>query len=360
MRSYYLAAAFALVAAACSRPAADTSAFTETVYAPVEASGFEIRCTPGGDEKLFVTHSPWQGADGRDTEYRLTREPQRIVTMSSTHVAMLDALGEADRIVGVSGKNFISSPAVVARLDSIAEVGYEGNIDYEQLVAARPDVVLLYGVNGASSMEGKLDELGIPYIYIGDYMEESPLGKAEWIRFIGELTGNAAVADSVFASIVNRYNTVKQLITAETGRPAVMLNAPMGDAWYMASPDSYMALLISDAGGDYLYRQPSARTSVPIDFELGYALLNQADFWINAGNAVSLDELRNLAPKLAALPVVTEGRVFNNNARLTPVGGNDFWESSSVHPDLVLADLVAILHPELLPDHTLYYFRHLQ
>lgn len=110
--------------------------------------------------------------------------------MSSTHIAMLDAIGETGRVVGVSGIDYISNPDIQARRDSVGDVGYEGNINYELLLSLDPDLVLLYGVNGASSMEGKLKELDIPFMYVGDYLEESPLGKAEWLLALSEIIGN--------------------------------------------------------------------------------------------------------------------------------------------------------------------------
>ena len=117
--------------------------------------------------------------------------------MSSTHIAMLDAIGETGRVVGVSGIDYISNPDIQARRDSVGDVGYEGNINYELLLSLDPDLVLLYGVNGASSMEGKLKELDIPFMYVGDYLEESPLGKAEWLVALSEVIGNGRRAKSI-------------------------------------------------------------------------------------------------------------------------------------------------------------------
>ena len=348
--------------ASCGPQRGGEEAFDRAVYAPRHAVGFEIRATSDADDpaRLLVTRSPWQGSEAESVYRHDGADAERIVVMSSSHVAMLDALGAADRIVGVSGKDFISTPSVEARLDSIGDVGYEGNVDYERLVSLRPDVVMLYGVNGASSMEGKLRELGIPYVYIGDYMEESPLGKAEWMRFIAEIVGKTAVADSLMSEMSEKYSQLRGLAATATDRPSVMLNMPYGDAWYLPTPGGYMPQLIADAGGRYLYDVEDSRTSVPVDYELAYALLNRADVWLNTGSATTFAELGAAAPKLASVSGANGLRVYNNNARLTRGGGNDFWESSAVHPDRVLADLIAILHPDMLPDHQLYYYRRLQ
>ncbi len=157
--------------------------------------------------------------------------------MSSTHIAMLDAIGEVRCITGVSGIDYISNPDIQARRDSIGDVGYEeGNINYELLLSLDPDLVLLYGVNGASAMESKLEELDIPFMYVGDYLEESPLGKAEWMVVLSEVTGKREKGEKAFAAIPVRYNALKESgPTVPLGTPSVMLNVPYGDSWFMPS-----------------------------------------------------------------------------------------------------------------------------
>ncbi len=363
MRGVGLLALLAAITLGCSGTRQADSGYTVTAYEPRHAVGFEILATPDSADqsRMLVTRSAWQGDGAGRTSLIVDGTPaMRLVAMSSSHVAMLDALGVADRIVGVSGKGFISTPSVASRIDAIADVGYDGNIDYEKLVSVRPDIVLLYGVNGASSMEGKLRELGIPFVYIGDYMEETPLGKAEWLRFVAEIVGEQHRADSIVRTVSERYDSLRQRVADVRVRPAVMLNMPVGDQWYLPTPGGYMPRLIADAGGSYLFESDDSRTSVPVDFETAYSLLAQADLWLNPGSATALSAISVSAPKLAGLPVVARGDVYNNNARLTPGGGNDFWESSAVRPDIVLADLIAIIHPELLPGRELYYFRHLR
>ncbi|MDE5607510.1 MAG: ABC transporter substrate-binding protein [Muribaculaceae bacterium] len=363
MKWFGLLLIIAVITTGCGDTKKSDAEFTETVYEPVHAVGFEIKATPDPDDssRLLVTRSAWQGDGAARTSIVVDGTPaERIVAMSSSHVAMLDALGVSDRIVGVSGKGFLSTPSVVTRIDEIADVGYDGNIDYEKLISVRPDIILLYGVNGASSMESKLRELGIPFVYIGDYMEETPLGKAEWLRFLAEIVGKQQLADSLMSEVSQRYADLVSLVSGVDRRPSVMLNMPVGDQWYLPTPGGYMPRMINDAGGRYMFESDDPRTSVPVDFETAYSMLSGADLWLNPGGASDLTSIAVLAPKLAGMPAVADGKVFNNNARLTPGGGNDFWESSAVHPDIVLADLISIIHPELLPDRELYYFRRLQ
>ena len=133
--------------------------------------------------------------------------------------------------------------------------------------------MLLYGVNGASSMEGKLKELGIPFMYVGDYLEESPLGKAEWLVALAEVAGKRAEGETAFAEIPVRYNALKKRVTdAALDAPSVMLNIPYGDSWFMPSTKSYAVRLIADAGGDYIYKKNTGNASAPIDLEEAYLL----------------------------------------------------------------------------------------
>lgn len=346
--------------------------FNHPVYTPEYASGFDIKSVDGRKSVLLTVTSPWQGADSITTRLFIARdgepapedftgqvlagEVERIVCMSSTHIAMLDAIGEAGRVVGVSGLDYISNPDIQARRDSIGDVGYEGNIDYELLLSLDPDIVLLYGVNGASSMEGKLKELDIPFMYVGDYLEESPLGKAEWLVALAEVAGKRTEGEKVFADIPVRYNALKKRVTdAALDAPSTMLNTPYGDSWFMPSTESYVARLIKDARGDYIYKKNTGNASTPIDLEEAYLLASQADMWLNVGMANTLDELKAACPKFSDTRCFRNGQVYNNNARANASGGNDYYESAVVNPDLVLRDLVKIFHPELVAEDFVYY-----
>ena len=269
---------------------------------------------------------------------------------------MFDAIGQIRRVCGVSGIDYISNPDIQARRDSIGDVGYEGNINYELLLSLDPDLVLLYGVNGASAMESKLEELDIPFMYVGDYLEESPLGKAEWMVVLSEVTGKREKGEKAFAAIPVRYNALKKKVADSTlGTPSVMLNVPYGDSWFMPSTQSYVARLITDAGGRYIYQKNTGNASIPIDLEEAYLLASDADMWLNVGMANSLDDLKASCPKFTDTRCFKNGEVYNNNARTNTAGGNDYYESAVVNPDIVLRDLVKIFHPELVQEECVYY-----
>ena len=364
----------AIVVAACGRKSVSLEDFDKPVYMLEYASGFDIQGAEGRQSVLLTVTNPWQGADGIAVQLFIARDGEtapegfdgqvlegdadRIVAMSSTHIAMLDAIGEVDRVVGVSGIDYISNPDIQARRDRIGDVGYEGNINYELLLSLDPDLVLLYGVNGASGMEPKLRELGIPFMYVGDYLEESPLGKAEWMVALSEVVGCRSEGEKVFAEIPVRYNALKQRVAENAlDAPSVMLNMPYGDSWFMPSAGSYAVRLIEDAGGDYIYKKNTGNASTPVDMEEAYLLASAADLWLNVGMASTLGEVKAACPKFADTRCFRNGYVYNNNARTNAAGGNDYFESGVVHPELVLRDLIKIFHPELVEEDFVYYKR---
>ena len=383
--SYILLLMAALCVGCSSGEQFDSSLFTRKLYSPQYASGFEIRATEDGSATLIVCRNPWQGAkdvtqyllidpEGRFNTaqshnlQRIDEPARRIVCMSSSYVAMLSAIGKSEYTVGVSGIDFISDEYVNSNRDKVRDVGYDNNIDYETLLALASDIVLLYGVNAASAMEVKLQELGIPYIYIGEYVEPSPLGKAEWVVAIAEIAGCREEGEKFFSEIPTRYNHLKELAACTTSKPKVMLNTPYADSWFMPSTQSYMARLIADAAGDYLYDRDTDNTSATIDNEEAYLMAAKADCWLNVGQLRTAEELRSRYPKLADIECVKSGNVYNCTRRLSPAGGNDFWESGVIRPDIILSDLIKIFHPELLQTTSneallkpeLYYYQRLE
>ena len=364
-----------LLASGCGGSATRSAAdFTVEIYTPEYASGFDIRGRDKDAATLVTVRNPWQGAGNVEQHLLILREgakapagldaqvvkaPVRhVVCMSSSHVAMFDALGEVRRISGVSGIDYISNTYVNEHryCGEVRDVGYDTNLNFELLASMRPDLVLLYGVTGENTVvTGKLRELGIPYVYIGDYVEESPLGKAEWLVLAAELCDLRAAGADTLQRIARDYQSLKAHPAPDAPRPKVMLNTPYRDTWFLPSTQSYMIRLIEDAGGEYVYTKNDSDTSVAVDMEEAYLLANAADFWLNVGACNTLAELTAQNPKFSGIPVVRKRNVYNNNRRQTPAGGSDFWESGVVHPDLVLRDLRAIFSGDSVP--TCYYKR---
>ena len=344
------------------------------LYTPKYAKSFSIALDSLNRKVLTITNPYQSDKPFEQRVYLLDKEQvaptsatsirvpaTKISTLSSSHVAMIDAIGAAESIVGVSGVRFLTNEAVRSRA---TEIGYDSALNFEGIKAAGTDVMLLYGLYGdQSSMTTKLSELGIPYIYIGDYLEADPLGKAEWMVAVGEIVGKREQSIDHFGSIETRYNAVAESIQEHIGntpRPKVMLNTPYRDSWFLPSKNSYMVQLIEQAGGDTFTAEGEGNSSAQIDIEQAILYATQSDIWLNPSGCNSIAELVRLNPKFADTPPITNGKVWNNNARHTPMGGSDFWESGVVRPDIILQDLAKILHPEIMPAHDLYYHKQLR
>ncbi len=360
----------------------------EAVYEPAAAEGFTIYAArsegDAGGRVIRIT-DPWQGAEGVEQWVFVAEDGEeppanfsgtvvkgparRIVCMSSSYVAFLSELGAADRIVGVSGGGFITDPEVSERIKAgdIADVGYESGLDFERLAELKPDLMLVYGVRSGNEggVAAKLREMGVPCVFVGEYLESTPQGRAEWTVAIGAMCGLTEEAERRFGEITRAYDDLRARAAAimeadGEGRPEVMFGVPYRDVWYVPGDDNYMVKLVRDAGGEYVCRGVGGSDSRPIDIEEAYVAMQRADFWLGTGSYDTIAALLADNPRFAGVPPVSRGAVYNNNARRTPAGGSDFWESGAVRPDRVLRDMVTILHPEATADSTLYYYRRLE
>ena len=342
------------------------------------ANGFRIE--EAGAFRILHVINPWQGSRTIRFQYILTDDPSqvpdslkhhpvitipvhRVVCMSTTHVAMMDALGESLAIVGISGSDYITHPGLRSRMEQgeVKDVGADQTLNYELILSLRPDLVMAYGIGSdVSGMVKRLDDLGIPVVLNADYLEDQPLGKTEWIRFVASFFGRDREADSIFRSVTSAYLRYRDLVSDVGTKPTVMTGLPWKDTWYIPGGRSFAAAYIRDAGGTYLWEELDSREAVPLDLEAIYARAATADIWINCGAAGSLAEIGRTDERLMNFRPVGTGRVFNNNARLNPAGGNDFWESGVMAPHLVLEDLISIFHPCKLPEHELVYYTRLE
>jgi len=342
------------------------------------ASGFRVE--DRGDYTIVKVFNPWQQSRDVIFTYLLAHDKEivpdtlqdipfiktpvkRVIALSTTHVAMIDQLGRATSIVGVSRGGYIYNSSIIERIRSgaIVDVGYGQGLDYEAIVRLDPDVIFLYGVEGnvVTTLE-KLNDLGIPAVFCGEYLESHPLGKAEWIRYFSLFYENEKESDRFFTRVDSAYNTLVAMASQARPRPKVLTGLPWKDTWFMAGGKSFAARLIEDAGGDYLWSGNSSSQAVPLDLESVYLKALNADIWVNPGAATSMSDILLLDERFRDLPVVQEGRVYNNNARTSQGGGNDYWESGTVRPDLVLGDLIKVFHPGLLSEHQFVYYRKLK
>jgi iron complex transport system substrate-binding protein len=285
---------------------------------------------------------------------------RRLVCLSSTHVGFLAELGATDRLVGVSRRRHIADRGVLARIDrgEIAEVGDGTPIDQEKLLACRPDLVVTFGVS-AKDLEpfAAVQRAGIPVLVIAEYTEDSPLGRAEWIKVFGLLVGEEKLAGEKYAAVASRYQELASKGRSVRDRPTVLLNASFQGVWYMPGGNSYMARLIEDAGGDYLWKEEQSSRVLPLDFEGVLARGRLADYWFNVGFWKTLAEGEANDPRYRHFRAFTQGRVYNHMTHAGEETGTDYFERGAARPDLILSDLLFILHPELLPGHALVWYR---
>lgn len=325
--------------------------------------------------------NPWQGATDVKIKWNLVKRgdpvpagldssavifvPVRnIICMSTTHVAMISALEEEESITGVSGTDFIYSEILNKKIreGKIKDVGYETSLNRELILKISPDLVMMYGIGSESAgYMSKISELGIKVIFNADYLETDPLKKAEWIRLFGALYCKEHMADSIFRSVSADYENTKNTINQQiTTKPKVLLGLPYKDTWFISPGNSFMSRLISDAGGDYLWSNTVSEISMPYGIENVYVKAVNADFWLNTGSVSSLDDITAMDERLSELKCFRDGKVFNNNKRINDHGGNDYWETGSVYPNLILKDIAKILHPDLFPGYNLIFYKKLE
>lgn len=325
--------------------------------------------------KKLTVYNPWEKAQNISLEYyllnkkhavpdslsgkKIIRTPvERVICLSTTHIAYLDVLNETDAVVGISGRRYISNEKIRKKTaaSEVVDAGYGQNLNFELIVSQKPDLVMAYGVGSeVTSYTLKLEELGIPVVMVAEYLEKSPLGKLEWIKFVGTLFEKEKEAVEFFNEAEQEYLALEKMAAGQPNKPKVLVGSPYKDSWWVPGANSYMANLIKDAGGDYLGKANPSHESYVISFEHALAWAGEADVWINMGNMSSKEEIRLADNRFANFGVFNNGKLYNNTKRLSEHGGNDFWESGTVYPHLVLRDLMLIFHPALIDAEMVYY-----
>jgi len=291
---------------------------------------------------------------------------RRMVLNSITLVPMLALLGEEKALVGFTGLPRVHTPAIAARIDrgQVTEVSAGGvslgAINLERLELSQPEAVVVHANgNPQSDMHDKLMEAGFPTLVEASFMESSALGRAEWIKYLAALFDKEDQAEALFAGMASRYQGVAAKARGLAHRPKVLIGTPYRGVFYVPAGISYMAGLTADAGGDYLWSDDDSRGSLPLGLEAVTARASQAEIWLQPWTVRSLEELAALDERFTALPCFQQGKVFNNDMRLDINGFDRFWEESASRPDELLADIMGVIHPELLPGRESIWFRRL-
>lgn len=296
----------------------------------------------------------------------LLRPPlNRLVALSATQLPHLIALDHLDALIGFPALRYAYAPEARAAFNSnrLVEVGESTSLNLERLTVLRPDLVLAADASGLeASPARRLAALHLPYLPNADHLEASPLGRAEWIKVTALLLGPLAEAqaNTLFNEIESSYLELSARAASAPVRPTVFANAPFGGLWHMPGGQSYAARLFQDAGAHYLWSSLPGSGASPLDFERIFAHARSADFWLNPGPHLSRPALLATDPRFTRFQAWQSHRLYSPTRRLTPDGGNDFWETGSLRPDLVLADLIKIFHPTLAPDHQFVFYRRLE
>ena len=338
------------------------------IILPEYAEGFEVRYVEGG---CLVTIQDPQKEKGKGEVYRyaLVRDKEafaknkvsddyvvqlvpvkNIICMTSLQLSNFIKLDELDHVVGITSTRHLFNKEVNRRLKEkkIRKIGIEGNFDNEIIISMNPDLILISPFKRGGY--DALKEVGIPLIPHLGYKENSPLGQAEWIKFIGLLIGEEEKANAIFDSIKTEYNALKQLTAKIEKKPVVFSGELRGGNWYAVGGRNFLAQLFRDAGADYFLKDDPNTGGVTLDFETVYSRAESADYWriLNSYNGTfTYDALKAEDSRYADFRAFKDKGVIYCNLKEKP-----YYENVPTHPEVLLKDLIKVFHPELLPDYT--------
>lgn len=287
----------------------------------------------------------------------------KIGVFSSTFIGMLDALHALETLVLVERKNYIYNQQVLAEIEkgSIAEIGELPNINIEKLLIIEPEVVFLSGLSSEIDKSlAKPQEYGIHMIQNFDWMENHPLAKAEWIKFFGAFLGKELLADSLFNEVKSNYLFYQNAAEKYTFQPDILFSSMYSGTWYIPGGNSYIATLTRHANGTYPWINDQNSGSLPLSFESVVAKSLNAQIWLNPDVSSKndiIDRDKRYAQFFENKPSFMG--IFQNDKRSLPSGGNDYYEKGAFRVDLVLRDMIILLHPEFMSRDSLYFYREL-
>ena len=288
-------------------------------------------------------------------------QPQRFACLSSTHIYPFELLQQQQKLKVICGSDLIYAPWVHRQLQQnvITDAGHDWELNYEKVVAAKPDVVITYGIDGNYlKSAAKFRELKLNPVLCMEFLEETPLARAEWIKFYGVLFNQYQLANACFHTMDSAYQFLEKKQTVYADTPAVMFNLPWENVWYMPAGNAYFSSLVRDAGGSYAWQDTRSKGSLRISDEEMMSKANAAEVWLHPNEAGSLAEMRMLYPQCVYYKSYTHATVFNNTKR-SMQSQNDFWESGTYKPQKVLSDFIQILHGAAGDSASLYYYKKL-
>lgn len=340
------------------------------------ASGFTI--SKGNDFWEVEVTNAWTGAD-RIFRYLILEENaekpegnfdaviqlpvKRVVLTSTTQIPHLDLLNEMNLLVGFPNHDLISSANAWALIDAggVQDLGDGPAANTEMVIDIAPDLVMVSTMGEDLKYLDLLAQADIPAVINGEYVEQHPLGRAEWIKFTGVLLGKYEEAKVVFEKVEKDYLEAGKLSDAivDSLRPTVLSGVLYQDIWYAPGSESWGAKILQNAGGNYIFSGQKGTGSVQLNYEIVLENAQEADFWIGSADFPDLQTMGNSEPRYRAFRAFQAGNVFSYTQKRGREGGLEYFELGYMRPDLILKDLVKILHPDLLPGYELYFYRQL-
>jgi iron complex transport system substrate-binding protein len=293
----------------------------------------------------------------------ITIPVKSLVVMSSMHVAIAEFAGVADRIKGLGSFAYLSSPMVRnnVKAGKVTQIGLDGNINNELVISMHPGLLMSMANPDVGFAKFKtIMDAGVPVMPNSEWLETTPLGRAEWVKLMAALVNKEDFVNKKFDSVARAYETLAQLGSGAATRPRVIIGMPFKGSWYVPAGGSYMAKFLHDAGAGYKWADSKGIGSLALDFEAVAPEALTADYWLNLAQVDSKKEIAGKDPRYTSFKSFKTGGIYNNTRQVNETGANDYWESGAVNPQVVLADMIRILHPELLPDHHLVYYKQLQ
>lgn len=328
--------------------------------------------------KVLQVKNPWPEADKSFTyllvehenkvpveleyDHKISIPVNKVVVTSTTHIPSLEALGVENSLIGFPGLNYISSEKTRSRIkkNQIKELGQNDAINTEILLSIQPEIVVGFAVNGSNKSLSTIEKSGIPVVFNGDWTEESPLGKAEWIKFFGALFDKTDEAVAFFEEIEKSYFEAKELAETSSAKPTVLSGSMYKDQWYVPYGNSWSAQFIEDANADYIYKNTTGSGSLALAFETVLSEAQNADYWIAPGQFTSFEQLKESSVHYDQFEAVKNRNVFTYSNTTGETGGVLYYELAPIRPDLVLKDLISVFHPDLLPDYEPTFFKPLK
>ncbi len=295
--------------------------------------------------------------------YYLKVPSRRVVALSSIYSAMLAELNALNYLVAIDNIDYVNHHQIIEKhgLGHISEVAKGPVPDMEKVLSLQPDMVLMFGMgNPEEEAYPVLHKAGIASALIVDHLEETPLARAEWIKFIAAFVGKGKQADSVFKTVERKYLALKDSIKKQKLGPKVLSELKYGDTWYVPGGKSFMSTFITDAGGQYAWKDNQASGSLPLSFEQVYRSAADAGVWINLSMVRNKKDMLAQDERYQNFLAFQTNRLYNNNKRVNNKGYSDYWETAMFHPERVLHDLVLLFHSTEVDEKELYYYRNIR